>query len=123
VKPSVGGGKNYLLNQIKLLYFVFLLTFFTFLLYKCFYFCRRAGPRKGRDTNLELSISFFEAVNGCKRDLEVDYMARTSNRQGKDAKVRKTRKVTQLLSFFFSSFFFFPSFMRKIKSINVYPIG
>ena len=67
-----------------------------------FYFCRRAGPRKGRDTNLELTISFFEAVNGCKRDLEVDYMARTSNRQGKDAKVRKTRKVALL---FFLHFF------------------
>lgn len=55
---------------------------------------RRQGPKRGKDTQMELNLSFFEAVNGCEREMNVDYMARAAKTQsGKDAKVRKTRKV------------------------------
>ena len=42
---------------------------------------------------MELNLSFFEAVNGCEREINVDYMARSITKNGKETKVRKTRKV------------------------------
>jgi len=55
---------------------------------------RRKGPKRGKDTQMELTLSFFEAVNGCEREMNVDYMARSVAKNGKETKVRKTRKVT-----------------------------
>lgn len=54
---------------------------------------RRQGPRRGKDTQMELNLSFFEAVNGCEREINVDYMARSITKNGKETKVRRTRKV------------------------------
>ena len=42
---------------------------------------------------MELTLSFFEAVNGCEREMNVDYMARSITKDGRETKVRKTRKV------------------------------
>ena len=55
---------------------------------------RRAGPRRGQDTQMELTISFFEAANGCEKTINSTYMARGApTKNGKESKVKKMRKV------------------------------
>ena len=60
---------------------------------------RRQGPKRGKDLQMELSLSFFEAVNGCEQEMSVDYMARAASttKGGKETKVRKSRKVTMTI--------------------------
>jgi DnaJ-class molecular chaperone len=38
----------------------------------------RTGPRKGKDVQANLSLSFLEAVNGCEKEIDVEYAKVTS---------------------------------------------
>ncbi len=49
----------------------------------------------GQDVEAQVSLSFFEAVNGCTKTINYEYFIREqNNRRGGGNRVRKTKSVT-----------------------------
>jgi DnaJ-class molecular chaperone len=49
---------------------------------------RRRGPRRGADLQMNVTLSFREAVFGCSKDLNLRYQSRAENGQGSEIKKR-----------------------------------
>lgn len=56
------------------------------------------GRGPGRDVQTAVRLSFFEAVHGCKKDVNIEYFikdpASTAQRRSQQRKVRRTRTVS-----------------------------